>query len=123
MTILIIAFGALMAIAGIVIMIRPGAIVGLLAKYSAELSLHVLAVLVRLVLGVLLVYLAGQSKYPTVVAVIGWLSIIAAVVFALMGRNNFKRLMAWALIVARSMARLAGILAVCFGTFLAYAFT
>jgi hypothetical protein len=123
MTILIIAFGALMAIAGIVIMIRPGAIVGLLAKYSAELSLHVLAVLVRLVLGVLLVYLAGQSKYPTVIAVIGWLSIIAAVVFALMGRNNFKRLMAWALIVARSMARLAGILAVCFGTFLAYAFT
>lgn len=119
---LIIAFGALTAVAGIVIVISPGTVFGLLAKYSAELGLHVLAVIVRLVLGALLVYLAGASKYPTVIAVIGWLSIIAAAVIAALGRNNFKRLMSWALTVVRPLARLGGILAVCFGSFLVYAF-
>jgi hypothetical protein len=122
MTALIIAFGALTAVAGIVIVISPGAIVGLLTKYSAQLGLHVLAVMVRLALGILLVYSAGASKYPTVIAVIGWLSIIAALVFAAIGRNNFKQLMSWALTVARPLASLGGILAVCFGSFLVYAF-
>ena len=62
-----------------------------------KLELHILAVVIRLVLGGLLIYFAGASKYPLIIEIIGWISIVAAVFFAVIGRNNFKRLMSWAL--------------------------
>ena len=106
MTTLIIIFGALTLLAGLIIIINPENIFGL----------------VRLVLGALLVYQSGVSKYPLVIETIGWLSIVAAIFFSVIGRNNFKRLMSWALSLAKPLGRIGGFVAVCFGTFLVYAF-
>jgi len=122
MTILIIIFGVLTLLAGIIIIINPENIFGLLSKHSEKLEMQILAVVVRLVLGVLLIYQSGASKYPLVIEIIGWLSIVAAVFFAVIGRNNFKRLISWALSLAKPLGRVGGFVAVCFGTFLVYAF-
>jgi len=122
MTILIIIFGVLTLLAGIIIIINPENIFGLLSKHSEKLEMQILAVVVRLVLGVLLIYQSGASKYPLVIEIIGWLSIVAAVFFAVIGRNNFKRLISWALSLAKPFGRVGGFVAVCFGTFLVYAF-
>jgi len=122
MTILIIIFGVLTLLAGIIIIINPENIFGLLSKHSEKLEMQILAVVVRLVLGVLLIYQSGVSKYPLVIEIIGWLSIVAAVFFAVIGRNNFKRLISWALSLAKPFGRVGGFVAVCFGTFLVYAF-
>ncbi len=97
MTVLIIIFGALTLLAGIVIIINPEVIFGFLRNNLDKLVLHILAVAVRLVIGVLLIYQSNVSKFPFAIEVIGWLSIVAAIIIAVMGRRNFNRLMSWAL--------------------------
>jgi len=122
MTLLIIIFGALTLLAGIVIVINPEVIFGFLRNNLDKLVLHILAVIIRLVLGALLIYQSNISKFPFVIEIIGWLSIVAAIFLAVMGRGNFKRLMSWALSLSKHFSRVGGILAVAFGAFLIYAF-
>jgi hypothetical protein len=122
MTLSIIIFGALVCLAGLVILVNPEAVFGLLRKNSDKIGLHILAVVVRLVLGAFLVIQADTSKYPHVIEFIGWLSIIAAIVLAVIGRNNFSKLMAWALSKVKTLGRLSGLLATALGAFLVYAF-
>ncbi len=122
MALLIIIFGALTLFAGIVIVINPETIFGFLRNNLDKLGLHILAVVVRLVLGVLLVSQSGISKYPFVIEIIGWASIAAALFMGVMGRHNFKRLMSWALSLVKPAGRIGGIFAMAFGAFLVYAF-
>ena len=122
MSIVIIIFGALTLLAGIVIIINPEIIFGFLKGHLEKLELQILAIVVRLVLGAFLIYLSDVSRFPLVIEVIGWLSIIAAIFFAVIGRNNFKRIMSWALSFQKPYGRVGGFIAVCFGGFLVYAF-
>lgn len=118
----IIVFGALVAVAGVIIIINPELIFGFLKQNIQKTSLHITAVVVRLLLGVLLISSADVSRFPLVVEVLGWLSIVAALVFAAVGRRNFIRLMSWALSLSQPLGRLGGVFASGFGGFLVYAF-
>lgn len=122
MTFIIVLFGTLLMVAGIAIVTNPENIFGPLAKNVDKAGLQFLAVVVRLILGALLVYLADQSRFPLVIEVLGWIAIAAALVLALMGRNNFIRLMKWALSVAKPYSRVGGVMAIAFGAFLVFAF-
>jgi len=122
MIVLIIIFGALTLLAGIVIVINPEAIFGFLRNNLDKLVLHILAVVIRLVIGALLIYQSNISKFPFVIEVIGWLSIVTAIFLAVMGRRNFNRLMSWALSLVKPIGRVGGVLAAAFGAFLIYAF-
>ena len=122
MTLLIIIFGALTLLAGIVIVINPDVIFGFLRNNLDKPVLHILAVVIRLVIGALLIYQSNISKFPLVIEVIGWLSIVAAIFIAVMGRRNFNRLMSWALSLSKPLGHVGGVLAVAFGAFLIYAF-
>ncbi|PSW04302.1 hypothetical protein [Photobacterium lipolyticum] len=122
MTILIILFGILTLFAGIVIIIKPEIIFSFLRNHLDKPILHILAVAVRLVLGVFLIYQSNVSRFPLVIEVIGWISIVAAIIFAVIGRRNFKRLMSWALSLAKPIGRIGGVIAGAFGAFLIYAF-
>lgn len=122
MATLIILFGALTLFVGVVIVIDPDRLFGLFRKHVDTLELHILAVVVRLVLGALLIYLADASRFPLVIEIIGWISIVAALFFAVIGRARFRRIMAWALSLARPVVRVGGVFAVGFGAFLVYAF-
>ena len=122
MTVLIILFGALTLLAGVVIVINPEVIFGFLRSNLDKLAVHLLAVAVRLVMGTLLIFQSSVSKFSFAIEVIGWLSIVAAIFLAVMGRRNFNRLMSWALSLSKFFGRIGGILAVAFGAFLIYAF-
>jgi len=122
MTALIITFGALTLLAGVVILISPGVIFGYLRRNLDKLAVHILAVVVRLIIGVLLITQSDLSKYPLTIEVLGWLSIIAALSFAIMGRHNFHRVMSWALNFSKTFGRFGGLFAAAFGGFLIYAF-
>ena len=118
---IIILFGMATIFAGVIILINPDTVFGLLRKKSDALGLHITAVVVRFILGAALIWCATASKYPTAILIIGWITIVAAVVLGIMGRANFIRLMSWALGVSSVFARMGGILAVFFGAFLVYA--
>ena len=120
---IVILFGAATLVAGIIILINPETVFGLLRRKSESPGMHILAVVVRIILGVALILCAAASKYPAAILIIGWISVIAAAVLGVMGRTNFKRLMSWALGLAPSFGRIGGLLAILFGGFLIHAVT
>ncbi len=122
MTAFIIIFGTLTCLAGVVILVNPELVVGFLRKNSDKIELQLFAIFVRFVLGTFLIFQSGVSRHPFVIEIIGWLSIVAAVFLAVMGRNNFCRLMGWALSQVKMLGRVGGVLASAFGSFLIYAF-
>ena len=111
-----------MLLAGISLITKPEIIIRVLRDNSNKLWLHIGAVVVRLLLGALLIYQASVSRFPVTMEVIGWIAIFAAIVFTIIGRNNFKRLISWAFSLVEPFGRIGGVLAICFGSFLIYAF-
>ena len=122
MTTLIVLFGALTLVTGILILFNPEIVFGYLRKHHQTPGIHILAVGVRLALGALLISQAELSRYPLALAILGWLSIVAALTFAAMGRDRFKRLMSWALNEMMPYGRIGGAFAAAFGGFLIHAF-
>ena len=122
MTLLIIVFGLFMLLAGVVLIVNPNVIFDVMRNNSDKLWLYVGAVVVRLLLGTLLIYQASVSKFPVTIEVIGWVAIVAALVFAIIGSNKFNQLILWAFSLLKAFGRIGGVLALCFGTFLIYAF-
>ena len=81
MNYIIILFSTATIVAGIIIVINPKTVFGLIRRNSESLSLHILAVVVRIIIGVALIMCATESKYPTTILIIGWISIVAASVW------------------------------------------
>ncbi|MDX1708494.1 MAG: hypothetical protein R3274_07830, partial [Desulfobacterales bacterium] len=83
-------------LAGIIIVINPEALFGLLRRKLKSIGLHIMAVVVRVISGAALILYASQTRFPT--AIYPWVyAIIAAAVLAMIGRARFRRLMSWAL--------------------------
>ena len=122
MTNVILLFSLLTFIAGIIILFDPEIIFGVLRDNLDKPGLQVMAVVLRLVLGILLIEYATLSRFPLTIEVLGWLSIAAALTFVLIGRANFLRLMNWALSLLKPYGRIGGVFAAGFGAFLFYAF-
>lgn len=118
---MIITLGALIAMTGLVIVIAPQMLLGMLQKHADKPLLFALAVIVRLVLGALLIAYAPKSAFPLTLQFLGWIAVAAAVTILVAGRERLGRLIGWAISVASRYARPAGILAVLFGAFLMYA--
>ena len=121
MNYIIMLFGAATFVAGIIIVINPESVFGLLRRKLESLGLHISAVVVRIIIGVALIMCSAETKYPTAILILGWISIIAASVLGIMGRNNFRRLMSWSLSLKPSIERIGGIVAILFGSFLIHA--
>jgi hypothetical protein len=120
---IILIFAALTLIAGVLMVINPEWIFGPLRKVVDKPAIHLTAVLTRLVLGYLLIQVADASKYPLIIEALGWLALVAAALLAVMGRENFKRLMTWALNLVKTLGRVAGVFAALFAAFLIHALT
>ena len=118
---IILLFGVLTSLGGVVLIIRPEFIFSILTKYGDSLSLQIFAVIVRILFGVALVIGASESKYPIVLQIFGWLLISAALVIGGIGRERFKKVVKWSVKLPTSIYRLASVLSILFGCFLIYA--
>jgi hypothetical protein len=122
MTILIFSFAAFMIFVGLIIIINPLTIFNLLIKKSNKRWFYAVAIFARLLLGVLLIYQAGVSRFPHAIDLLGWIIIISAIIFIIIGRKKFTQFISWATRLVNTFGRLAGVLALSFGAFLIYAF-
>ncbi len=123
MTEIIIVFAVLIFIAGFTILINPKYILNFFERNMDRVEIQVIAVVVRLLIGVLLFVQADLSKYPLTMQLLGIASIAAALALAAMGRGNFVKLMTWIENKLQPFARIGGILALVFGGFIIHAFT
>ena len=122
MALAIIIFVAVISLAGLSLVIRPEIVFGFMRSHADKLILHIWAVVVRLIVGVLLIYQSDVSKFPSVVEALGWIFVIVAFSLSVMGRRNFNRLISWALSLSDSFGRVSGVAGVAFGGFLVYVF-
>ena len=120
MSYIILLLGIAILLLGVVILVNPDSIFGLIISHSESLGLHVLAVVVRLVLGIALITYSAESHCPVALQALGWLTITAAVILGIMGRSRFKGLTTWALSFASAFGRFAGFGAILLGGFLIY---
>jgi predicted transporter len=78
------------------------------------------AVIVRLLLGVLLIFAAPDARFPVVFKALGALFIVAAIVIPFVGRTRLSALMNWFALRSPSLVRLWLLLGMAFGGFLIY---
>ena len=81
----------------------------------------VIAVGVRIVLGIVLLVAAAGSRHPLAFEVLGWIAIIAAVAIVIMGRTRLKAIVAKIAGFPDGMLRLGMVFGVLFGAYLVYA--
>ena len=118
---LIILFGVLIITVALVMLIRPIPFTNYLRHYSTTISMQVLAVVVRIILGLALILYADQSKFPIILEIIGWLSVAAAITVAVIPHVQFERLISWVLDRSEHYVWVGALAALGFGVFLVYA--
>jgi len=120
MTLLIAIIGALIAFTGALGILSPGKFRELLQRWPSR-GRFWFAVLVRLLIGALFLWLADELRYPLAMKILGGISIVAAVGILLMGRESLDRLVNWWLGRGDGLVRLSTLLAMLFGVFLVHA--
>ena len=125
MIILINIFGTFFVLTGIILIINPSIVFGLFNDTSDNILVYIGAIVARIILGSLLIYISSFSKYPLVMFIFGLYIIIQAIVSAVIGWNRFSRFLSWILLktepFAEPFCRAGGVMSVCFGVFIIYA--
>ena len=115
--------GILLVMSGIGILFNPEIITDIFTGNSVDSSLYIGVIVVRLTLGFLLVWTAKLSKYPRVITIFGYLAIIAAITFILIGHDGFQNLISEIIPMFTANSQMAGLFSIAFGVFLIYAYS
>jgi hypothetical protein len=119
MAFLVTLFGLIIAVVGIVGMMRPAQLIAGLLHWPAAALLAV-AVAVRLVLGVVFILAAPSCRFPRVMYALGIFALLAALIVLFLGADGVRSLVQWwsrqPLLVVRVMYAVT----VLFGVFLVY---
>lgn len=121
MRLIILLFGLLIAGIGVLMFGRSGAMLGFLERNAGSTRIQQLAIGVRLVLGIVLIEYAEQSRFPLLLAIFGSLSIAAAIFIAVLPAQQFQRIVRWAVARFEDYVRPASGVVVLFGLFLVVA--
>ena len=112
-----------MLLLGVSLIIKPEFIFGWIENNMENTSLYISAIVMRLVLGIIFIVAAGESKYPGVIKFFGYLLIIAAIIFIFIGQESFQNFITSLIPNVKPFAPLGGLLIIAFGGFLIYAFS
>jgi hypothetical protein len=118
-----ILIGSLLILAGLFLVIDPEILFGWLEANTNNTVVYIIAIVFRLLLGVLFIGYASRSKFPAVFKVLGGIALIAAILFIFIGKEGFEDLITWVLHSFRSFGRISGLFVIAFGGFIIYAFT
>jgi hypothetical protein len=123
MVLLVQIFAAFIVLMGLTLLIAPAKLVGVVTTlFDGKAGLWV-AVGLRLVIGVLLVLTAPQSRFPFVFWLIGLIAIVAAVVAVVMGQDRIRNFVMWWVRKPPTFLRLWSLIAIAFGAFIFYGLT
>ena len=119
---IIVIFGALICLAGLVILIAPEKFKSVMNNWTGQ-PRFLLAVIVRVVIGATLLAEAANLKFPLAMKIIGGLSIVAAIGILLIGQERMDRFIAYWMRMSDRVFRFWSVFALAFGAFLIYVTT
>ncbi|MEM7257247.1 MAG: hypothetical protein AAF404_07645 [Pseudomonadota bacterium] len=117
------ALAALVIVLGATVLIAPRWAFDYLRRNYERNFIYWLAIGSRLVIGCLMVGLAGVSKFPVTIKIMGILLLGVALTLALIGRGGFRKVIARVLNMGSAIGRVGGLLGMAFGLFVVYAFS
>ena len=120
MKLIIKLLGILIVLIGVSLLIKPEIIFGWIEDNMLNKSLYIFAIVFRLIFGILLIIAAKESKYPRVIKFIGYLAVLAAIVFIFMGQTNFLDFVSSGIPAIKPYASVVGLVAILIGGFLIY---
>ncbi len=120
MSIIVLIFGILIALAGIVGVIRPNLLLSTLQSWQGH-GRWLVAVIVRLIMGLILIEISPDLRLPVVMKVIGIISFVAGIGLLLIGQKRMDLIVDWFLGVSETFARNAMVFVILFGVLLVYA--
>ena len=119
MKIIITLIGALICLAGLVILISPQKFRDVMNNLAGQ-RLFLSAVIGRFIIGAILLLEAPNLKFTPVIQIIGGFSIAAAIILWLLGRQRMHGIIVWFMKFSDTSFRAWSILAFAFGAFLIY---
>lgn len=114
--------GLVIILIGITLLVAPDIIINWMENRLEKKSLYRLAIGVRIVFGMLLLFVASRSKFPMVLRFFGVVSILAAIFFLFLGHQGFIELLTTMLPKIKSFAWLSGLVGIGLGGLLLYSF-
>lgn len=121
MTYIILIFGILVLLGGVIILVKPDLIISIFSKFKNSFVFHSGAIIARIILGIALVTGSSGSRYPLALEVLGWLTLASAAVLCLMGRNRFIKMIELVIGSSQTFKRVMGFFGILFGCFFIYA--
>ena len=120
MTQFVLLLGVAVGVAGLVMLARPRAMVGLADRVFNRRLIY-LAALLRLLLGALLIAAAPSVGFSIAIEVIGWLMVLGALLLVTLPLALWQRLVNWAVALPNLAIRAAALFALALGIFFVYA--
>ena len=111
--------GAFVAGIGLVTIVRPES-VKTIARYLSQGRRLYLVMGLQVAVAWLFYAIATQSRWPTVMIWLAFLTLISAVILLVMGPNRFRTLTEWAISLPGGMQRGLGFLRLMLGSWLIY---
>ena len=118
MKLIILLFGLAIVATGLLMLWKPPVMADFLRRHAGSTHLHQAAIGDRLVLGIVLIGYADQSRFPLLLGILGGLSIAAAIVIAVLPGHKFEQLVRWATERFEGYMRPASVVVVVFGLIL-----
>ena len=118
------AFGVLLILLGISLLIHPDFLFGFMENHSGNLWLYIFAIAIRVAIGILLIRSAKESKYPSIFYLLGFLFLGAAIVLSItliFGPERIQELIPPLITAFRPIAYIPALLSMALGAFLIYA--
>ena len=94
-TAIVTLLGLLLGIAGIAVIARPDRISGFADRMLEANAFRAVAILGRIILGIILLLAAPDTRLPTFVTILGFLAIIGGVAVAVMKEAWINDLVGW----------------------------
>ena len=92
---ILMAFSVVLGVTCLFGFILPRKLVDWVAEFWEKLASLYIAVIARLILGALLIWVAPESRFPIGFSVFGYLTMVAAVLIPIIGRRKIGLLMLW----------------------------
>jgi hypothetical protein len=119
MTAVIAVFGAAIVALGLLGAVSPARFRGLFTLMSAR-SRYFAAIIMRVLMAVLLWWLADELRHPQVMRVIAVIALVAAILILLAGPRRLDRTVDWWLARSDAMLRISLVFAAVFGGYLVF---
>ena len=120
MAVMVSILGVVMVAIGVLGVVQPQRLVDFVTYFRRPTRFRI-AILVRLVLGIVLLIAAPSCRWPVVVQVVGVIAIVAAVVILACGQKRLDTFIAWWVTRPPAVMRVSALFALAFGALLFYA--